>query len=346
MILDFYGDQNKLRQTLLQFIFSNTNGLYENVNYFWEKPIDDRTVSKQLAMIEFCKSVYEQYKTGSEIILPEGFLDGSYTYVLFDVSPFSFNGLRVWHPNKLSNFSTHIHFFNGYDYFQDLNFYISRPFLRNKNIMLTNGANESLNEEGGGTTAGLRRLDGKRFFERWRKIYKPEKVDIHDSFFKDIVFFDDKHQVVPVYRNPFYDRFTAGTVFRTDVNYQFVDENSKPIYTISGVYHIKGIDWTNEDKSVEKSLANIIFVQEYYSAIIEDFLKNIYVTVLYLAQIPGANFKGGKGTLQGLVNAVSKHIQELLNADKHVIVGMQKPVDFMEPLSSNMYFWYNLFLSH
>lgn len=345
MILDFYGDQNELRQTLRQFIFSNTNGLYENVDYFWEKPFLDRTVSKQLAMIEFCKSVYEQYKTGSKIILPEGFLDGSYTYVLFDVSPFSFNGLRVWHPNKLSNFSTHIHFFNGDDSFQDINFYLSRPFLRNKNIMLTNGANELLNEEGGGTTAGLNRLDGTKFFERWNNIYKPERMDIADKFFKDIVF-DFKNQVVPVYMNPLKEHFPAGSVFKTHSNYQYIDENSTPIYTISGVYHIKGIDWTNEDKSVERSIANIIFVQNYYSAIIEDFLNNNNVTILYLAQIPGANFKGGKGTLQGLVNAVSKHLQELLNADKHVIVGMQKPVDFMEPLSSNMYFWYKLFLSH
>lgn len=341
MILDFYGDQNKLQQKLRQFIFSNKKGLYENVDVYWDTRLDEITIFKQNRMIQYCKSIYETYKTESEMKLPDSFLDGYYTYVLFDVSPFSIAGYRVWHPNKLSLFSTNIHFFNDFNFFQDINFYYSRPFLKNKSIMLTNGANELLKEGGGGTNSGLTRLDGTNFFKTWNIIYNPPNDSISDKRFEAIVF-DENQKVVPKYFNFDDEAFPAGTVFRTNNIVQFLDEKNTPIYTISGVYHIKGIDWNLVgETSLESSFENIQFVERYYSEIIDDFLKTS-VDVLYLAQIPGAIFKGAEGTLQGLVNAVAENIDKFLSLNKHVIVGMAEPLD-MEPLDPNMFLWYNLF---
>ena len=341
MILDFYGDQNKLRQTLRQFIFSNTNGLYANVDYYWEKPVDDVTTFKQNKMNQYCKLVYETYKTESEMKLPESFVDGTYTYVLFDVSPFSFNGLRVRHPNWLSLIATHIHFFNGNDRFHTSEFYLSRPFLNGKSLMLTNGANEVLNEKGLGTTFGINEIFTKQIFQIISEpIYQPQRDELLTEEFQNIVF-DTRQEVVPSYSTIEQKKFPAGTVFKT---LKSVLING--IATAKGVYHIKGIDWNAVGTTVlESSFANIQFVQAYYSAIITDFLNSNTVDVLYLAQIPGANFKGAEGTLHGLVNAVSEKRDELLGRNKHVIVGMEKPLD-MEPLDSNMFLWYNLFLFH
>lgn len=342
MILDFYGDQNNLRQTLRQFIYSNTNGLYANVDYYWEKPVDDVTTFKQNKMIQYCKSVFETYKTESEMKLPESIVDGNYIYVLFDISPFSFNGLRVRHPNWLSLIATHIHFFNGNDLFHTSEFYGSRPFLNGKSLMLTNGANDVLNKKGLGTTFGINEIFKEQIFQIISEpIYQPQRDELLTEEFQNIVF-DTRQEVVPSYSTIEQKKFPAGTVFKTLKSVLILING---ITIAEGVYHIKGIDWNIVGAtSLEKSFANIQFVETYYSAIIDDFL-NSRVDVLYLAQIPGVYFKGEEGTLHGLVNAVAENRDEILRKNKHVIVGMQKPPD-MKPLSKDMYFWYNLFLVH
>lgn len=197
--------------------------------------------------------------------------------------------------------------------------------------MLTNGANEILSSDGGGTNAGIRNLD-IGVFAHYDNTTKPggvlqnTVVDISkftvllDSQTTSAEFEDSMKNIMnPIISkvgNVPVDRFSSddGQAITPKINEGI---GTKPTYFAGsvikamsnpdnkkyiGVYHIKAINYNHvPEPDIYPDIPNDAVVQgyrifvDYYVAIIRDFLNNetlSKVNTLYLAQYPGTNFGG------------------------------------------------------
>lgn len=316
------------------------NNLYDSALDSWDKPPPETSfLEKQQNMLLFFK---EQDSKNYEFT--ETFKD---FYKVFTISPHSFQTITVPHPE----FMTDARYNNGniqfciqgdqsFNFFHEDNFYTQRPYLRDKKIMLSNGANNLLYEGGGGTTAGLNTLGGNLFFSTWSEVYIPsdDQLQFHGLSFKN-----PGLRMTPTYSNDSNKSFPPGTVLKTVLPAdKFVTKGSTKIV---GAYHINGINWKNvgERETYEPSVDNIRFTYKYFSALLEDFLETD-ADALYLAQIPGFYYSGGKGTLQGLCKAVFEKRQTIQEKNKIVIIGMYEPSKTQPTLDDALYLFYEMLL--
>jgi len=200
---------------------------------------------------------------------------------------------------------------------------------KNEKYMLTNGANEILSSDGGGTNEGIRNLDIGVFahYDNKTKETGPlNNMTVDASNFTVLLdsentsaSFEDsmKDIMVPIISK-------VGKV--TDDKYYSPDGQaiapknlvigSKPSYfagsvikamskddtntngkIFKGVYHIKAINYKHvPEQTTYPDIANDAVVQgyrlfvDYYVAIIKDFIHSYDANTLYLAQYPGNNF--------------------------------------------------------
>ena len=332
--IDFYGNEEYLKQDLLEFMNLFPKELYKGIDEYWDHFLDESFVKKQLSMIEFCKEVYES-KDILELRKTQVYnAPQKDKYYLFHAGKFFIQEQKTNHPNVLLN-KSNIHFFNqgkNTNFFNEPEFYTSREFLNGNTILLTNGANINLSSSGSGTTAGLTNLSEK-FFKSCELIFQPGERLIKSM--ENIPSYNSQI-ITPSCITGEPKSFPAGTVFKNNHTQSFPGLN----VTIKGVYHIKGIDWKLvNQKKLERGTANMNFVNVYYTTILRDFNESD-ANVLYLAQIPGEHFLGQQGTLHGLVNAVSDYLF-MLKTEKHVIVGMDKPKENYS-LKPDLLLWCNL----
>ena len=177
-------------------------------------------------------------------------------------------------------------------------FYKNKRFNGYKNIYLSNGANETLSNDGSGTTAAINKLS-KKFFTNCINIYEPNKTDYRDI--------DTSNQTI-TYNG---QEYLPGSVFLSDPNVHII----KNKITIKGVYHIKGWNFKNDklhDKLHDET-QNIPFVKNYYTKILEHFTLNNQNTILHLVQTPGELYDGTIITMNAMHDAIIEYIQANYN---------------------------------
>ena len=196
---------------------------------------------------------------------------------------------------------------------------------KNEKYMLTNGANEILSSEGGGSNKGIRHLDIGVFahYDNKTKETGPlNNITVDASNFTVLLdsqntsaSFEDsmKAIMVPIISKvgkvPENDYVSPDGQAITPKNLVI---GSKPTYfagsvikamskdkTFKGVYHIKAINYRHiPEPPTYPNIENDAVVQgyrlfvDYYVAIIRDFIYNYDANTLYLAQCPGETFGG------------------------------------------------------
>jgi len=163
------------------------------------------------------------------------------------------------------------------------------PNIKNENIKfnLINGANETFNEEGEGTTKAFREI-GRKWFNDPTEFFK----QINDYRYENI----DKESIDKINRA---DRTkNKGVVkFKWSGKHCTPSGNDNQIY-FGNIFHVHSINWTTpgSNKDNEKSENYVNFVKNYYKTIFNTLAKvkvsshNIYV--LHVPDIPG-NVYGG-----------------------------------------------------
>ena len=145
--------------------------------------------------------------------------------------------------------------------------------------LLTNGANSSLNSEGGGTTGALNKLGTK--INRNPNYYFTNPIDIITN-----------------------NLVTTPGIQINDV--YFVDKSTDP--TIVGVFHIGGRPWPSGTTEMAK-MADLQSIYGYYAAIINYAYQLAIIDHashynLYLATVPGNIYNGGIASNIGMLLAV------------------------------------------
>lgn len=348
IVLDFF-DKDSIGQNLLRFIdeFQPANPfLYNNVIENWDRTdlifrnsfirIFCDLLSTPMKHYRATRRLY-RYSTNEEF-RGEDQAPKIYQLVVGDNGrSLSMESKNVALPEFLNNIPN-VSFMksdNRYNFIDRASFYENRQdIVTGKRLVLTNGANVELQEGWGGLNAAITEIgneDKTLFFKNPTLIHNPSL-----SFIGNLssIVEKDSQKIKPVYKTPKV-QYPPGSVF-------FVGNSvASPsgLATITGVYHIKGIDWSLEDKSLELSIDNIIFTQRYYTAILEHFITENTGDVIYLAPIPGKLFQGGRGTLYGLFSAVFS-VRERIEG-KSFILGIPNPPE-LEPIPLELQFWYVL----
>lgn len=348
IVLDFF-DKKNIVQNLLRFIdeFQPANlSLYNNVIENWDKT---DLILKNSFIRTFCSLLSDpmkHYRTTRKLYhySTDEVFGYDVTFKIYQlVVQFNGNFLSMESKNvalpEFLNEYNNVSFMKKEDRYNLINnsdFYTQRAdIVRDKRVVLTNGANIALQEGWSGLNQAITQIGGVEFFK------KPTFINKLPPFFgnlRDIV--EKKSQTIkPIYQEPVVNEYPPGSVFFVQKSVPSPGNSA----TITGVYHIKGIDWKSENKSLELSIDNIIFTQRYYTAILDHFITENTGDVIYLAPIPGQLFHGGRGTLYGLVSAVFDSIQSSVNknAGKSFILGIPQPPD-LEPIPPNLLFWYVL----
>ena len=174
--------------------------------------------------------------------------------------------------------------------FSDIKYY--DKYVKDKKVVLTNGANPDINCAGSGTTGALNKIFGTDKFcikENMTNIYKPanilfankQNIDIN----KDNLTINDS-------------KYPLGSVFYEENKNSSKHQLSK---NINGCYHIRGYNIDNKT-DLEKEFSPI--VKEYYGAILEDFAKEKRALVLHLAQVPGHIYGATTITRDAMLSAI------------------------------------------
>jgi hypothetical protein len=345
--IDFRENADYVKEAIKKWMeLWEMRNLYDSAINSWGKPPpEDSFLKKQQNMLLFFK----------EHLNPENyeFIHAFNNYYnVFTISPHSFQTISVPHPEIMT---TPSYYFYGninfcipgdktFNFFHEDNFYTQRDWLSGKKIMLSNGANKRLHQGGGGTTGGLNSLGGEEpnlFFSTWSEVYIPsdDTLIFHGLSFKDLGL-----RMTPTYSNDSNKSFPPGTVLKTVLPAdKFVTKGSTQIV---GAYHINGINWASvsERETYEPSVDNILFTYKYFRALLQDFIDSTDADVLYLAQIPGYLYQGGKGTLQGLCKAVSEYSNLMQRKEKYVIIGMYGPRETQPTLKDDLYWFYDMLL--
>ncbi len=163
-------------------------------------------------------------------------------------------------------------------------------------VCLVNGANGTLSAGGGGTNAAITKVVGNHAFEaaRAQPVFTPAALAVSPEL-RDVLTATDQ---VLTFGEKTYD---AGTVVFVPVQ-----GNAKGI---SGVYHVKGVDWKLveaqkarlRNESVKAQIGRLrnesmSVVKAAYDAILKDFSTNGRGTVLHLSQVPGRIYEGAQAT--------------------------------------------------
>jgi len=193
-------------------------------------------------------------------------------------------------------------------HFDEKEYYDRAENKDKKTFILTNGANERVDENGGGTTAAIQKINPDLFPHLDNKnidkiaIYTPESGALEGIF--NETFNNATQKVVTK------DGATrpAGTVFFNESK----DPNpSNDISTkVKGVYHIKGLDLNRlraEYPEFETSPLYKRIVKEYYKQILINFSTRTE-EVIHLAQIPGGLYGGTPVTGNYMVEAVNEFV--------------------------------------
>lgn len=351
IVLDFF-DNRSINQNLLRFIDEfrpATSFLYNNVIENWDRTDlihKNSFIRTFLSLLATPMKHYRSKRSLYKYLPGEVFRNDEqpkiYQLVVEDDGKsLSFKSKNVALPEFLNIFSN-VSFMekeDNYNYINNADFYTQRAdVVRGKGLVLTNGANVKLKEGGGGLNAAITQIGGIKFFQKPTLIHNPSLF--LNGNLSGIVE-KNSQKIKPKYEEPVVNEYPPGSVFF--VENSVISPGGSA--TITGVYHIKGIDWRYENKSLELSIDNIIFTQRYYTAILDHFIEKNTGDVIYLAPIPGQIFHGGRGTLYGLVSAVFNSIQRSENklSDKSFILGIPKPPE-LEPISLNLQFWYVLLL--
>jgi hypothetical protein len=211
---------------------------------------------------------------------------------------------------------------------------VSKTTLSKICVYLTNGANDRVGYQDGdgGTTLGFNSI----------KQQTENKVNLFDNNNFTVIFdstttvgpdtelsgiINAENQVANTKVGDKDTKISAGSVIK--VTTVGTDE-----FPVCGGYHIKGIQWKiiSQDKE-RKEQSSVALVQAYYTAILDDFIKDVSDTntfyILHLAQIPGGLFGGTQIT----GNAMHEAVNEWLKARSIEKQNFMISIDFNNPTS-------------
>jgi hypothetical protein len=215
---------------------------------------------------------------------------------------------------------------------------VSKTSLSKICVYLTNGANERVGYQFGdkGTTLGFNSIKNQT-----------KTVDLFDTKNFTVIFdsntfvttlahgeelrkiINDKDQVAntQVGVTGTKTKISAGSVIK-------VKTPPTDAFPVCGGYHIKGIQWNIiSDKSKEKE--SVPLVKEYYSKILNDFIKyatdSKFFYILHLAQIPGGIFGGTQITGNAMHDAVQSWLLAHPADKKNFMIS----IDFNKPTSTS-----------
>lgn len=183
--------------------------------------------------------------------------------------------------------------------FSSPNYYKRDENKDKKTFVLTNGANDTLSPQGGGTTAAIRIINPKLFDNPQLKFNPMDTLgEFHNRGLIERTI-NKKNQKITVNKT----EYPAGSVFFVESTVPESGGN-EPKNKVRGVYHIKGINYNNMEigRGPTEYLVREL-VKAYYTAILEDFSKRTE-DVLCLAQVPGSLYGGTENTLNAMLTAV------------------------------------------
>jgi len=183
----------------------------------------------------------------------------------------------------------------------------------NINFILTNGANEYINNIGSGTTRAINIINNNKcgLFDNLKRLYDIKKVEKQFDFFNK---YELKNQIVI---NKKYYGDHPGTIYCAKSKCKKFGNNIE--YNIIQVYHIKSINLNILPNNIENISDYKNHLKLVYTILLNDLIKiKQNPIIIHIVQTPGYNYGGSKLTAQIIYNILINWIGNNYNNLKNI----------------------------